>query len=692
MTYKKKQVGNQPYYADFIKGDQKKPGSKTAPTRNGGKPKKKGKVAPRDDNFRPTKSTMYGKPETFRPKPAPRPQSDRNDDSRPYNDVPNNRREWSKPPKRDGVISYPGSERPAYKKRDDSRPPFNRDNDRPRRDDSRPPFNRDNDRPRRDDSRPPFNRDNDRPRRDDSRPPFNRDNDRPRRDDSRPPFNRDNDRPRRDDSRPPFNRDNDRPRRDDSRPPFNRDNDRPRRDDSRPPFNRDNDRPRRDDSRPPFNRDNDRPRRDDRPPFNRDNDRPRRDDDRKPGGDRPSRDDRPPFNRDNDRPRRDDDRQSSGREENERKPYNDKSRDDRPDLKKKDNDRPYDEKPTERPVRNHKFGEKRYIKPDTETVEEEVKPVPRTRIVEERGFRSELRSSRNDEPKPFRNTEERSNNNEESKSGRSAEDRRSGRFRSAPNYNLDAASERYDKRPRREKESKPEDDLMRLNRYIANAGVCSRRDADTLIESGQISVNGKTVVELGYKVVPTDVVKYGNRVLNPEKIIYLLLNKPKGYITTTDDPDSRDTVMDLISGACKERVYPVGRLDRNTTGLLLFTNDGELAEKLMHPSNEIQKIYQVELDKPITTTHFEAIKAGIELEDGPVKPDDLAIVTPDAEVVGIEIHSGRNRIVRRIFENFGYEVQKLDRTVYAGLNKKELPRGNWRFLTEKEVIKLKYLI
>ncbi|WP_460634905.1 pseudouridine synthase [Larkinella harenae] len=237
-----------------------------------------------------------------------------------------------------------------------------------------------------------------------------------------------------------------------------------------------------------------------------------------------------------------------------------------------------------------------------------------------------------------------------------------------------------------------ESGLIRLNRYIANAGICSRRDADALIAQGDVSVNGKVVTEMGYKVQPTDVVKYGNRVLNPEKMTYVLLNKPKDYITTTDDPNDRHTVMELVAGATPYRIYPVGRLDRNTTGLLLLTNDGELAEKLTHPSNEIKKVYQVEIDKPITDEHFEAIRDGIELEDGFVKPDDLSIVTPDAHVVGIEIHSGRNRIVRRIFEHFGYEVTKLDRTVYAGLTKKELPRGSWRYLDEKEVIRLKFLL
>ncbi len=197
---------------------------------------------------------------------------------------------------------------------------------------------------------------------------------------------------------------------------------------------------------------------------------------------------------------------------------------------------------------------------------------------------------------------------------------------------------------------------------------------------------------MGFKVGPADVVKYGKRILNAEKLVYILLNKPKDFITTTDDPEDRRTVLQLIEGACEERVYPVGRLDRNTTGLLLITNDGELADKLTHPSHNIKKVYQAELDKPITLEDFEALKNGIELEDGFVKPDDVGIVTPDAFVVGIEIHSGRNRIVRRMFEHFGYEVKKLDRTTFAGLNKKDLPRGNWRFLTKKEVITLKYLV
>lgn len=258
-----------------------------------------------------------------------------------------------------------------------------------------------------------------------------------------------------------------------------------------------------------------------------------------------------------------------------------------------------------------------------------------------------------------------------------------------PSYDFDRFKENAPKRIQK-KIKDEERDTIRLNRYIANAGVCSRRDADSLIEAGEIKVNGKVITEMGYQVKPGDVVKYGSRVLNPEKMLYVLLNKPKDFITTTDDPTDRRTVMDLVKNAGPQRIYPVGRLDRNTTGLLLLTNDGELAEKLTHPSYQIRKMYQAELDKPISTEDFEKLREGIELEDGFIKPDDLAIVTPDAQVIGIEIHSGRNRIVRRMFEALGYEVTKLDRTVYASLDKKDLPRGNWRYLTEKEVIKLKY--
>ena len=226
---------------------------------------------------------------------------------------------------------------------------------------------------------------------------------------------------------------------------------------------------------------------------------------------------------------------------------------------------------------------------------------------------------------------------------------------------------------------------IRLNKYIANAGICSRRDADTLIMTGAITVNGEVVTELGTKVMPTDEVRYGDQVLQREKPVYILLNKPKDYITTTFDERDRKNVMELIKGACKEHVYPVGRLDKNTTGLLLFTNNGEMAKKLMHPKSNIKKIYHVELDKNLKTDDFNAIVQGLELADGPIVPDELSFVGESKKEVGIAIHSGRNRIVRRIFESLDYQVIKLDRVFFAGLTKKDLPRGSWRFLTQAEI-------
>ena len=258
-----------------------------------------------------------------------------------------------------------------------------------------------------------------------------------------------------------------------------------------------------------------------------------------------------------------------------------------------------------------------------------------------------------------------------------------------PDYNLKRPS-RFGAGSRKEKSEDKEGSMMRLNRYIAHSGLCSRREADELISTGQITVNGKMVDQMGYLVKLDDVVKYGKRLLNKEKLVYVLLNKPKDFITTTEDPEERKTVMSLVATACKERIYPVGRLDRQTTGLLLLTNDGELSEKLMHPSHNIRKIYQVDLDKPLTANHEKQIREGIELEDGPAPVDELEVLSKERDIVGISIHLGRNRIVRRIFESLGYEVVKLDRVMYAGLTKKDIPRGNWRFLSEKEVINLKY--
>jgi len=231
---------------------------------------------------------------------------------------------------------------------------------------------------------------------------------------------------------------------------------------------------------------------------------------------------------------------------------------------------------------------------------------------------------------------------------------------------------------------------IRLNKFISNSGVCSRREADELIKMGLISVNGKVVTELGFKVNPTDDVRHENKILRAEKPVYILLNKPKGFLTTTNDPQERDTVMHLIANAVKERVYPVGRLDRNTTGLLLLTNDGDLAEKLSHPSYNVKKIYKVELDRRLTTADFQKIRDGVRLEEGKAMVDDLAVISDDGRTVGLELHIGWNRVVRRIFESLDYEVLKLDRSVYAGLDKKDLSRGKWRFLRNEEVIKLKH--
>ena len=232
---------------------------------------------------------------------------------------------------------------------------------------------------------------------------------------------------------------------------------------------------------------------------------------------------------------------------------------------------------------------------------------------------------------------------------------------------------------------------IRLNKYLADSGICSRREADDLILAGAVTVNGQVVTELGTKVKTTDKVVYGGQTLNREKLRYVLLNKPKGVITTSDDPYERHTVMDLVEGACQERIYPVGRLDRNTLGLLLLTNDGELAKTLTHPSHEVKKLYHVTLNKPLTNSDFEKIQNGLMLEDGPIEVDKISYVEDDPTMreVGVEIHSGRNHIVRRIFESLGYEVVKLDRTMLAGLTKQNLPRGHWRFLTSAEISMLK---
>ena len=226
---------------------------------------------------------------------------------------------------------------------------------------------------------------------------------------------------------------------------------------------------------------------------------------------------------------------------------------------------------------------------------------------------------------------------------------------------------------------------IRLNKYMANAGICSRREADEFIAAGKVKVNGEVVTELGTKITRNDVVEYNEKVVTPERKCYVLLNKPKDCVTTSDDPNGRTTVMDIVKNACEERIYPVGRLDRNTTGVLLLTNDGDLASKLTHPKYVKKKIYHVWTDKAISEEDMQRIADGIELDDGEIHADAISYVSDDRNQAGIEIHSGRNRIVRRIFEHLGYRVTKLDRVYFAGLTKKNLPRGRWRYLTQEEV-------
>ncbi len=536
---------------------------------------------------------------------------------------------------RDGNKSF---NREGFGRRDDSRSSFNRDGkfnregrfsreggDRP----SRPSFNRGgNDRPSFNRPSRPYNRE------EGDRPRFSREGgDRPR-----PSFNREGgDRPR-----PSFNREGgDRPR-----PSFNREGgDRPR-----PSFNREGgDRP-----RPSFNREGgDRP----RPSFNREGgDRPRPSFNRE-GGDRP----RPSFNREGgDRPR-----PSFNREGGDRP---------RPSFNREGGDRP-------RPSFNREGGDRPY----RPSFNREDKPWKRDENQEgEGGERPRFRrpSSNYGDPTISRDGGRRPRF--------SSNDSRSQGFarpvrRRSDDYDPNA---KYSEKKRIEYKEQFADpnEPIRLNKYLANAGVCSRREADEFITAGVVSVNGEIVSELGTKVKRTDVIKFHEESVSLESKVYVLLNKPKDCVTTSDDPQARLTVMDLVKGACKERIYPVGRLDRNTTGVLLLTNDGDLASKLTHPQFLKKKIYHVFLDKNVTKHDMEQIAAGVTLDDGEIHADAISYATEtDKDQVGIEIHSGKNRIVRRIFESLGYKVIKLDRVFFAGLTKKGLRRGEWRYLTEQEV-------
>ena len=317
----------------------------------------------------------------------------------------------------------------------------------------------------------------------------------------------------------------------------------------------------------------------------------------------------------------------------------------------------------------------------------------RPRRTEERSgdFRPRRTEERSGDFRP-RRTEERSGDFRPRRT-----EERSGDFRKSDNRTRPADGKKRSAAPRREDKPKAypkynpnkQTGEVRLNRFISQSGVCSRREADEFILAGVVSVNGQVVTELGTKILPTDEVRFNDEKLQGEKNVYLVLNKPKGYVTSLDDPHADKTVMDLVRGACSERVYPVGRLDKNSLGLLLITNDGDITRQLTHPSYHKKKIYQVTLDKPLTRADMDSLTEGITLEDGDIFADEVAYASDDKRTVGVEIHSGRNRIVRRMFEHLGYAVQKLDRVYYAGLTKKNLKRGAWRFLTKDEVMRLK---
>lgn len=297
---------------------------------------------------------------------------------------------------------------------------------------------------------------------------------------------------------------------------------------------------------------------------------------------------------------------------------------------------------------------------------------------------------------PTRNNKKNFSSNRDTSPKRRREEGKTGRDYSFKPQRESSKVKQSEAKPvivKRKSVDTPGSGLIRLNRYISNSGVCSRRDADKLIISGAVKVNGKVVTELGTKVAPTDKIQLGDDTLRIERKYYVLLNKPRDYITTSSDPQNRKTVMTLIESACDERIYPVGRLDRNTTGLLLFTNDGDLAKKLMHPSSRVKKLYHVELDRKLHFDDLKKIARGLQLEDSFVKVDNIEYVegVNDQKQVGIELHSGQNRIVRRIFESLDYKVVKLDRVMYAGLTKKDVPRGKWRHLKVIEVNFLKML-
>ncbi len=470
----------------------------------------------------------------------------------------------------------------------------------------------------------------------------------------------------------------------------------------------------------PFERRDDRPsgdrpfreRRDDRPsgdrPF-----RERRDD--RPSGDRPFRENN--FGGGNSRGTRNFD-----------KPF--VRRDDRP-----NGDRPYrerrDDRPSgDRPYRDNNFGGGNSRGPrnfDKPFERRDDRPSGNRPFRERRDDRSSgdrpFRERRDDRPsgdRPYRDNNDRSRNGENKFDGDRRENRGQRSFNTNKTYgesdradgektynksnfekkervidiyedNHHIKSSRNKLSKRREEDADKEGAQMPLNKFVAKCGISSRREAVDIIKNNRVQVNGATELEPAYKVQETDIITLDGKEITPiDNLVYVLLNKPKDFITTTEDPDERKTVMDLVASATEERIYPIGRLDRNTTGLLLLTNDGDLAQKLSHPKYEIKKLYQVNLDKELSKEDFEAITKGLMLEDGEVEVDELSFIEDDKTKIGIQIHSGKNRIVRRIFESLGYTIKQLDRVMYANLNKKNLPRGNWRYLTAEEVRFLKY--
>jgi len=416
--------------------------------------------------------------------------------------------------------------------------------------------------------------------------------------------------------------------------------------------------------------------------------RGRNTEDRKPSYDRKKKFETGNNERPFDKKNRNEPTSFRGRNTEDRKPFDRKKK-----FETGNNERPFDKRKKSEDS-EWKTGDRKR-KPFEEKRNDEGKFTPGRKTLE-----LKKKDSKPSEEKTFspskRATERSSFNSERPAPGRDFKktDKRNFSKPEAPRYKQGKPVQKtYDQLAEEANGKKPAADAMPLNKFIAHAGISGRREAAEMVKEGKVQVNGSLVYEPGYKVSASDkVLVKGKQVFLQKNLVYILINKPKDYITTVEDPQGRKTVLDLIKEATKERVYPVGRLDRNTTGVLLLTNDGELAQKLTHPSFEIKKLYEVTLDKPLVKKDAENILSGITLEDGPVKADALGYAdAKDKSVIGIEIHSGRNRIVRRIFEQLGYKVKNLDRVMFANLTKKNVERGKWRFLNEKEIRLLKYM-